>query len=230
MVGKRNPDRERSRFNHWLQPFAVRYGFGEIPEDMIRKIPCNPNCTAIGPGIDVKPSRFNLTKQQLKFIELNLHSIIEIERLPIDNSNKPTLIHVSRYEVQVINDMIAGIEVKQINRQQIANQDYIFGAMHQEIGSVYCALESYHMVKDAFELNMLLPTDRCVEKWDNVWIGGQLACLIEDLRSHDFSGFRCGDATRCDLPWRDGTPDMKQFREHVFTLIQILWLAVHPFR
>ena len=210
---------------------------------MIKHVNNNRNCY----DIEGKPSRLDLTDKQEDFIRRNLETLLPLVdkiRMTTRKTNgilppKKDRFHATHLEVRALNTIKGAIEWKNINCKQTQNREFLLNTLKPECDELFTAIKSYDGLAnfcgvDLFKLYLSIPKDGPwkdeITEWDAVEIIWPLNTIMEDLR-HQFTLLPCDNEREKGVTeWRVAGEENRHFQDMVVTLIQVLWLGVHPFR
>jgi len=198
-----------------------------ITKDMIDIMDNSPNCCDINGRMG---SKLDLTDKQIQFMQSNLDSLIDLHRKPYFRQDKPNRkpTPATHLEMRALNGFIASLGYKNVNYQQISNVEFLLNAFQSEIDSLSAALAALHQLEnchgvDVWEIYRSITHFDSMEmqQWDMVDLPWPLDDVIIHLRrAHDEITPR----------WRDPDEANRRFKDFTVSLIQMLWLGVHPFR
>jgi len=141
--------------------------------------------------------------------------------------------------MRALNTIRGGIEWKRIIHKQIQNREFLLNTLRPDIDELFTAIASYTRLAschgvDVFKLYLSIPKDG---RWkdeivdldavENVW---PLSTIMEDLRDLCTNLPIDMDKKKGITEWREAGDDSRYFQDKVVTLMQVLWLGVHPFR
>ena len=136
-------------------------------------------------------------------------------------------VHATHLEIRAINSLMAGLKCKNINHQQITNEEFLLNALQPELDSLSAALSAQAELKnchgvDVLKLCLTIGHARQFEGecWDLVEIMWPLNHVLMNLREEHATTALC---------WRNRT-GFRTYKDVVIALVQMLWLGVHPFR
>jgi len=223
-------------FKHFLQHYSYQTNGPDITDAMIEMMNSNPNCYD-----NETPSKLDLTKKQEDFIKHNLGTLLPL----VDKVRKPKKapkkkrFHATHLEMRALNTILAAIEWKRINYKQMQNREFLLNTMRPEIDELFTAIASYTRLADChgvdlFELYLSIPKDGLwkdeILEWDAIEIVWPLNNIMEDVRNLYTNLPIDMDRKKGITEWREAGDDSRHFQDEVVTLIQVLWLGVHPFR
>jgi len=224
-------------FKHFLQHCSYQTNGPDITDAMIKMMNNNPNCY----DIERNPSKLDLTKKEEDFIKHNLSTLLPLEdkvRKP-KKAHKKERFHATHLETRALNTIRGGIEWKRINYKQIQNREFLLNTLRPEIDELFTSIASYTSLAhghgvDLFKLYLSIPKDGRwrdeILDWDAVEIIWPLSAIMEDLRDLYRNLPINIDRKKGITEWREAGDDSRHFQDAVVTLIQVLWLGVHPFR
>ena len=241
-MSKRKKNQDDDELHHWMETHATPALLAslELPpdtlsKDNIRLMLNNPNCNHMAEHFEtINANVFHfgvqllLDDQQMNFIADNYQ---KINFVPIIDKEKVSESVATRCEAQAINDLIAAIQCKQINRDQIGSPQFLLSAFPDEIDTFWHALELHHNISDAFKLYLSLPLEaREANQWDYLKLPFPISQVLTKARVAYGIAALGPKLPQSRYVWRDAGQPTHSFRETVVILIQILWVGVHPFR
>ena len=241
-MSKRKKNQDGDDLHHWMETHATSTLLASLglppntlSKENIRLLLNNPNCN----DMDEQYEKINgdvfhfgvqllLDDQQMNFIADNYQ---KINFVPIIDKEKVNGSAATRCEAQAINDIIAAIQCKNINRDQIGSPQFLFSAFRDEINTFWHALELHHNISDAFKLYLNLPKEvREANEWDYLELPFPIGQVLTKARAAYGIASLLPDLPQSQHVWRDAGQQTLAFRNIVVVLIQILWVGVHPFR
>lgn len=230
-------------WRHFMEFFNHCINGPNMSNDMIKEMEINVNCV----GTEGLPSKLDFTKQQESYIQANLTTMFPFAGswiAPPNTNTRPKKkkhrFHATHLEVRKINTLLAAIEFKMINYKQVNRPQFLLNILQPELDGVFDSLRAYHRLAtryeiDLFKLHLSIPYNSYwnneIYRWDAVELMWPLDKIFENLRAH-YRNLLCVDENDPSPynSWRDAGEENKNFQKWLVTLVQVLWLGIHPFR